>query len=632
MKKILLVMLAMGVSIGLFAQYKPTFTKGGNTNLKALKPVKAIDNADNTVIGSQAFNPFVSPKSTLDDPSTMVTTYDLQTNGSMGRRTYLYSDGTIGAVATFSATTSGTAFPDRGTGYNYFNGTAWGTAPTARLESIRTGWPEYCPFGATGEIFISHNVTTGASLLMGTRTTKGTGTWNITQPTALGPPSGAAVMAWPRMVTNGPNHNYIHIIALTEPTANGGTTYQGLDGAILYIQSTDGGVTWTNWQLLPGMTSSQYLAFSGDDYAWAEPHGDTLCFTVGSNWVDQFIMKSVNNGTSWTKTIVWQCAYDLWPGTTNTDTFYCSDGNSAVALDKNGNVHLAFGRQRAVGDNTGAKFYFPFTDGLIYWHEGMAQLPQSLDVDSIFVASVPDTMVFYNAATQLAYYYNSMTSQPQLHIDNNNNIYLVYSTVTMLLDPNSYMLRHLYSRGSTDGGVTWKDWTYEITQNFFQYHWEECVFPSISPTSTYGPDGLIYIPFQGDLEAGDYLKNSVAGSQGQVEITNNDLILTQPRKDSITGLPDGIVQKKIQPAMYVTQNSPNPVKNQTIIDVMVNKPGSLSMEVYSLVGQKVFAINRGSVNAGEQRFILNASQFTPGVYFYTVRCNNESSTHKMIVE
>src|ERR1039457_5713621 len=111
MKKILFVLLAFGVGIGLFAQYKPTFTKGGNTNLKVLKPVKTIDNMDNSVIGSQSYNPFVSPKSTLDDPSTMVTTYDLQTNDSMGRRVYHYAEGTMGAVATWSGTTSGTAFP-----------------------------------------------------------------------------------------------------------------------------------------------------------------------------------------------------------------------------------------------------------------------------------------------------------------------------------------------------------------------------------------------------------------------------------------------------------------------------------------------------------------------------------------
>lgn len=538
MKKVFLFLLAFGIGLGLFAQYRPLSTKGGNVNFKAVRPVKAMDDA---VIGSQVINPNVAPKSVLDDTSTMVTVYDLQTNAANCPRLQRFPDGTFGATCTWSAQQN-SSFTDRGTGYNYFNGTAWGPQPTARVEtSIRTGWPSYARLGANGEVIVAHNTTAGQPLVLSTRTTKGTGAWTVnTSVSALGPPAGAVVMAWPRLVTSGPTHNNIHIIALTEPTANGGTTYNGMDGALLYIRSTDGGATWSSWQQLPGMTSSQYLAIGGDDYAWAEPRGDTLAFTVGSNWVDQFVMKSTDNGTTWTKIMVWHNNYDLWPGNTNTDTFYCSDGNNACAIDKNGKVHVVFGRQRALGDNTGAKFWFPFTDGLIYWNEDKGILPQTLDWDTNYIiASVPDTMVFYQDPTQLAYYYNSLTSMPQIVIDDNNKVYVVYATVTLLLDPNNYMLRHLYARGSNDAGSTWVPWTYEITQNFFQYHWEECVFPSTAPASTMGADGQIFVLFQGDLEAGDYLKGS-AGAQGQVDFTNNDMLFSRVRKDSITGLSIGI--------------------------------------------------------------------------------------------
>ena len=84
--------------------------------------------------------------------------------------------------------------------------------------------------------------------------------------------------------------------------------------------------------------------------------------------------------------------------------------------------------------------------------------------------------------------------------------------------------------------------------------------------------------------------------------------------------------------MMVSQNVPNPFTNRTLIDVMLSKPGSLSLDVYSLVGQEVMEINKGTVNPGTYRFNLNSTQFSPGIYFYTVKCNNEISTHKMIVE
>jgi hypothetical protein len=95
------------------------------------------------------------------------------------------------------------------------------------------------------------------------------------------------------MVTNGTPRTNIHIIAITEPVANGGTAYLGMDGALLYNRSTDGGSTWLGWQMLPGITSSQYLGLGADAYNWAEPHGDTLAFVVGDNWNDEFIMKSM---------------------------------------------------------------------------------------------------------------------------------------------------------------------------------------------------------------------------------------------------------------------------------------------------------------------------------------------------
>jgi hypothetical protein len=608
------------------AQTRPFFPKV-KRDVIAIKPVPGSDNVS-AVIGSQKYNPTVSVKSALDDPSTMVTTYDLQTNASDMARIYRYPDATIGAISTWSAATSGATFPDRGTGYNYFNGSSWGAQPTGRIETtVRTGWPSYAPLGANGEITIAHNVTAGASLVMSTRNTKGSGTWTVTQPAGLGPPSGAAVMSWPKMVTNGNPRSTIHIIALTEPVASGGTTYLGMDGALLYNRSSDGGSTWTGWQQLPGMTSAEYKGFSADSYNWAEPKGDTICFVVGGNWSDEFIMKSTNNGNSWTKTKIWTCPYDLWPGNVATDTFYCSDGSNAVALDHNGKAHVAFGRQRALGDNTGAKFYFPFTDGLIYWDETMAELPQTLDADNIFIGWVKDTMVFYQAATQLAYYYTSMSSFPTMVIDNNDNIFVVYSSVTLLLDPNSYMLRHLFARASIDDGVTWRDSLVEITSNFFQYHFEECVYPSASPTST---DSL-FVLFQGDVEGGVYLNGS-SGAQGQTDITNNDIILIKPAKSDIIMWGVGLDQKKNQPSMLVSQNAPNPFKDQTLIDVQMSRPGPLVLDVYAVTGQNVLEIDKGTVGAGTSRFILHSSQLKPGVYFYTVRSNDESSTRKMIVE
>jgi hypothetical protein len=56
------------------------------------------------------------------------------------------------------------------------------------------------------------------------------------------------------------------------------------------------------------------------------------------------------------------------------------------------------------------------------------------------------------------------------------------------------------------------------------------------------------------------------------------------------------------------------------------------VEVTNIMGQKVMTMDKGFVNSGARKFTIECSQLTTGVYFYTVKINGESFTHKMIVE
>ena len=119
----------------------------------------------------------------------------------------------------------------------------------------------------------------GTGLYISKREEKGTGSWEYS--TYPGPASQPYIL-WNRTVTSGPDHNRVHILALTLPSTHGGKPYMGLDGALLYSYSTDGGATWY-WQneVLDGMTSDEYVGFSADIYAFAEPKDDVVAFVVG---------------------------------------------------------------------------------------------------------------------------------------------------------------------------------------------------------------------------------------------------------------------------------------------------------------------------------------------------------------
>ena len=159
MKKISTIITALLITIGVSAQINP------------IKIAKHLDEANNNKIirsGNEVFsnlivnpNPYSASSSnikTANASETVIgtTTYDLQSNASVQNRIIYHDDGTISAAWTMSSILDA-AWADRGTGYNFFDGTNWGAFPTARLESSRGGWPSMIVMSSGKEAAITHN-------------------------------------------------------------------------------------------------------------------------------------------------------------------------------------------------------------------------------------------------------------------------------------------------------------------------------------------------------------------------------------------------------------------------------------------------------------------------------------------
>ncbi len=569
---------------------------------------------------SMAPNMTAAAKAAMDDPTIMMTNYDMMTNSSVQNRLYIFPDGTMGGIATMSHDNGG-AFRDRGTGYNYFNGSAWGPLPSARIESIRTGWPSYAPWNNGGEIVVSHHFAAFPPLML-TRPAKGTGSWSETE---IAVPQGAAGIDWPRMVTNGPGKMYVHIIGLTTPVASGGSLYQGLDGALLYNRSLDGGSTWSGWQLLEGMTSADYTGFGGDAYAFAEPRGDTLCFVVADNWNDGFIMKSMDNGTTWTKTRFWQCPFNQWTGGDTTGIFFCPDGSNAIVLDKDGNAHVLFGYMRASGDESGNRYWYPWTDGIIYWNETMPELPQDLNYDELsangnYIGWVTDTMVWYQPGTALAYYYLSMSSMPTILIDDENDVVnAIWSGQTTYLDANGIMYRHIFMRPGLGLGSMWGS-VYDLTDDFI-YQFQECVYPFVAPTIL---NDSYYVLFQSDDEAGVYVNGS-QGAQGQSSITDNQLVvLSKPVITSAGGTAD------LESHFSVSRIYPNPASGSCFVTVKLTGKLRVVVEVISPDGKVLRRSDQGDI-MGAGQVAIPVEGLSAGLYLCRITAGPHQEIRKLVL-
>ncbi|MEZ5197858.1 MAG: hypothetical protein R2764_16170 [Bacteroidales bacterium] len=509
-------------------------------------------------------------------------------------------DGSIGA--TWTRGMEDPSFDDRGTGYNYFDGNAWGDWQEWRIENLKTHRPTYSPYGENGEMVVSHISFTG--LYLATREDKGSGAWDFE---TFPGPAGNSYILWNRAVSSGPDRNRIHMLALTLPSSHGGIPYQNLDAALLYSYSTDGGVSWY-WEneILQGMTADDYNGFKGDSYNFAEPKDDIVAFVVGSNWYDLFLMKSTDGGETFEKTVIWEHPYPLWQFGTATDTFYCADGSNHLAIDNSGNVHVAFGITRVMADND-ATFLFPFVDGIAYWNESMPTFSNNLNALSPYGETGSELSEDYNLIgwsqdlnnngtidiVDMGDYWISLSSMPQLVIDDDNKLFLIYSSATESYDNGSKNYRHIWGRYSLNG-QSWGPFV-DLTNDLIQL-FDECVYPSCSPTS----DENIYLVYQSDIEPGTI----VWGAQHSY-LDNKAVFMKVPKSDFwTTGVDSG---NELVNDISVSQNYPNPCTGKTEIRVSLNNAYEINIEITTLTGKIVYQ-NTMQANPGENRVKLETSK------------------------
>jgi len=82
-------------------------------------------------------------------------------------------------------------------------------------------------------------------------------------------------------------------------------------------------------------------------------------------------------------------------------------------------------------------------------------------------------------------------------------------------------------------------------------------------------------------------------------------------------------------AFAVDQNSPNPFNPTTTISFTNAEASNVSIDVFNVAGQKVDTIANEFMSAGSHSVTWNASEFSAGVYFYTVKTGDFSKTIKM---
>ena len=629
-----------------------------NSNLNN-KTLKAID--DKVMMsGNEALSYLmVNPNPTTSSTSNMkivtgtgtetligTTTYDLQSNAAVQNRILMHDNGTISAGWTMSQQFN-TSYTDRGTGYNFFDGTSWGANPVDRLEMSRGGWPSIISMGSGKEASITHN-TDNSYLNMTHRPAYGTGSWSEQMISSIDSLEVPRDMIWNRSAVGGANNNTIHMIAITASTNFNGTPYNGVDGALVYYRSQNEGVSWDQQDIqLPSLDSSNYLSMSGDVYA-IDAQGDNVVIAYFDDWGDSFILKSTDNGDTWTRTTflnfpiqkyTFDDGFDL-DSNGVMDQVYSTDNYGTVILDANNQAHVFYGIMLYSDEDLtdGGSQWYPGINGIAYWNESMGAditppYPHAGDtnlwysdmMNDNWICQAPDLdgdgeVAGVDSTGGYALYYASRASMPNAGIAANGDIYLSFSGYTENASNGTQVFRHIYVTKSSDGGLTWRE-PVDVTPHVIWNGGQECVFGSMNDVV----DDKIRIIYQRDFEPG----LAVRGDEDLVD--NNDIVYLEiDTLDLFNGgfnLPASINENNFQDNVTLF---PNPTTNKTTLQIYVDNATDINIFITNVLGEIVYN-NTQALNSGVNTRTINVEKLNTGIYFINTNINNNYSSKKLII-
>ena len=568
------------------------------------------------------------------------TYYDLQTNNT-GSNRVLNKNGKI--TASWTTSQQVTAWSDRGTGYNTSadGGMTWGAQPSTRLETVRTGWPALTEDKQGTQYIVSHKTGTPITPYL-LKKAAGATTW-----TESGIPTPRDFdILWYRTAQGGADGKTLHVIGSTPNTV----ITDGVASQVFYWRSTDGGTTWDKQAVtFPQLDSTSFKELSSDSYAM-DARDSVVVIAFFSSWNDSFILKSTNNGNTWTKTIFFDFPLDLYV----TDTPYgigdipvdttapapaaiaTTDGSGAMIIDNNNKVHIAYGKMYVADEmfGDGSSSYYPGINGIQYWNESFGTNPAetisgALDIngnDSLDIAN----------GTIATTYFGGLASQPSFGIDAANRLYLGYSAA---METNQFLYtsndgskhyRHVYLMKSNNGGVSWgapKDLiTSQLVIEADVWESMEASYPSLARNV----DSKVHLIYQQDYIPGiGVIKLTDGSNPDQAECGENAIVYIGV---DVASVPTGNNEIFVSDKELAFSIVPNPSNGMIEVACNVEKAGDLTLSFFNLTGQEVRQIKQGRQDVGIAKVSCDLSDLPIGIYFAKINIGDKVAVKKIVVQ
>ena len=659
MKKVLLLSLSLLLGFSAFAQQRVMKMKndarmGVASAKKALAGKEAAEFTPAEAYAPQTQSVVINRHDGLEEAETMMTYYDLQSNQYVANRMVQFPNGSVAVVATMSHENNQTA-SDRGTGYNFYDGSDWGEWPEASVESFKTGWPSIAQYGANGEILLAHG---NGHMQCFLRENAGEGDWTYVG--ALPDyPDGYAYTTeyptWPRIVTCGDNHNIAVAVAILQHSISSDET-----DLQTVMWRSENPADITSWTVSYGPLQEvgwDHNQFSADDYCMAANGHNVSLLYSGCLTNSVWLFKSDNDGESWDAVKVWENPYegrefDEEPAWGMDDTLFMPM-NGAIVIDNNGVTHVALNTFEMAHTLENEPGYYSYwmgraVDGILYWNDTQTAPIPSEDGNPHHAARlwwpipeepgyvrphydstkwcgyIPmyegydwDNESYYMSGTEYTSKFYGASGHPALSCDPDGNLALAFSSPNAkrkgTVGTAQYYFRSIYaSYKSADEGY-WHVLEDDLTEDFM-HNQSEMVF-TIGVSNTVNP-GEFWFGYQEDNTIGFYWGSNASQASG----TQNRIVACKVMSEFVS-VPEN------EPKDVVYGIYPNPVTgNEMYVQSAMDADATIT--IVNLVGQTVKQFNK-SLQTGNNQITVDLKS---GVYFCTITANGFSRTVKFVVK
>ncbi len=118
----------------------------------------------------------------------------------------------------------------------------------------------------------------------------------------------------------------------------------------------------------------------------------------------------------------------------------------------------------------------------------------------------------------------------------------------------------------------------------------------------------------------------IVTDEGGKSDTTSAVFTVDDNPSSLVGWHDNYPQK-----FTLLPNFPNPFNPSTTITYGLSKNSDVQIEIFNMLGQRVYQKTEANMARGYHTFKLNASGWSSGVYLYRISAENKTITRKMVL-